>query len=88
METPIGRGFDESKKAHVWFALFGALVIAIDLLIAAAFVQREGWYGRSGLDVSILLDETRFPIETLHTAIDRVSQIPPWVDVDVRAATG
>jgi hypothetical protein len=39
----------------------------IDLLVAAAFMQREDFYGQAGWEARTLLSEKSLPTQTLHT---------------------
>lgn len=47
--------------------VFARLRTNIDLLVAAAFLQREDYYGRSGWKAQVLLDEKLLPTQTLNT---------------------
>ena len=37
----------------------------IDLVVAAAFIQDQDYYGRAGWKLGVLADETALPVETL-----------------------
>jgi hypothetical protein len=47
--------------------VFAELRNVIDLLVVAASLRRQGWYGRTGWDAKTLLDETVFPVQTEPT---------------------
>lgn len=40
----------------------------VDMLVAAAFIQREDYYGKADWPADLLLDERRLPTETLQNA--------------------
>ena len=44
--------------------VYAQLRTLIDMVIAAAFMQRENYYGRSGWSPSVFHDENRLPVET------------------------
>ena len=46
----------------------------IDMAVAAAFIQHEDFYGKSGWDMPLLGDESRFPVET-HYAPAQVESV-------------
>lgn len=46
--------------------VFGQMRNCIDLLVAAAFLQREDYYGQVGWDAKTLGDEKALPTQTLH----------------------
>ena len=47
--------------------VFAELRNVIDLLVVAAAIRRQGWYGRTGWDAKTLLDESVFPVQTHPT---------------------
>jgi hypothetical protein len=48
-------------------SVFAQMRNCIDLLVAAAFIQREDYYGRATWEARTLLDEKSLPTRTLHT---------------------
>ena len=47
--------------------VFAQMRNCIDLLVAAAFMQREDYYGQTGWEARALLSEKALPTQTLHT---------------------
>lgn len=60
--------------------VYGQLKNVIDLSIAAAFIQAQDYYGKSGWTGGVFNDESAYPVETYHspkqveTAINAVSK--------------
>ncbi len=59
-------GFTEKYDAlAAKVPVYGQMRNMIDLAIAAAFIQRYDYYGRSGWNMELLGDESRLPVNTL-----------------------
>ena len=46
--------------------VYGQLRNCVDMLVAAAFIQQQGLYGEAGWDLSVLGNETTYPVETYN----------------------
>ncbi|MEC9093873.1 MAG: DUF1598 domain-containing protein [Planctomycetota bacterium] len=47
-------------------AVYAELKNLVDMSIAAAFIQKEDFYGRSGWNLNVFGDEDQFPVETYN----------------------
>lgn len=56
--------------------VYAQLRDVVDLLMAAAWLQRNDYYGRTGWQAELLRDETRLPTETFHAP----KQVPAAVN--------
>ncbi len=46
--------------------VYGQLRDLIDMLIVAAYIQEQDYYGQSGFDLGVLASEESYPVETLN----------------------
>lgn len=46
--------------------IYGQLRNCVDMLVAAAFMQQQDLYGKAGWDLSVLGDESIYPVETYN----------------------
>ena len=46
--------------------VYAQLRDVIDMAVAAAFIQHEGYYAKAGWDMQLFGDESRFPVEVYH----------------------
>ena len=52
------------SKLAEYSPVYAQLKNLIDMAIAAAFIQEQDYYGQAGWEMEVLLDESRFPVET------------------------
>ncbi len=49
--------------------VYAQLRDVIDMAVAAAFIQHEGYYAKSGWDMQLFGDESRFPVEVYNSPV-------------------